>query len=31
VAEVFDNDRGSNGTFSLAIEGDGGIFEVRTF
>jgi hypothetical protein len=28
VAEVFDRDRGTNGTFSINIEGDRGIFEV---
>jgi hypothetical protein len=28
LAEVFDHDRGTNGTFTLSIEGDGGIFEV---
>jgi hypothetical protein len=28
VAEVFDRDRGTNGTFSISIEGDRGIFEV---
>ena len=29
MAEVFDHDRGTNGTFTLNIDGDGGIFEVR--
>ena len=28
IPEVFDHDLGSNGTFSLFIESDGGMFEV---
>eukprot|EP00095_Tigriopus_kingsejongensis_P008988 snap_masked-scaffold783_size97670-processed-gene-0.6 protein:Tk08988 transcript:snap_masked-scaffold783_size97670-processed-gene-0.6-mRNA-1 annotation:"PREDICTED: uncharacterized protein LOC100879829" len=28
IPEVFDHDQGTNGTFELSIEGDGGIFEV---
>ncbi|TRY71883.1 hypothetical protein TCAL_08438 [Tigriopus californicus] len=28
IPEVFDHDQGTNGTFNLSIEGDGGIFEV---
>ena len=28
VPEVFDHDQGTNGTFRLYIEGDGGRFEV---
>ena len=29
VAEVFDHDLGSNGTFTLFLEGDKNMFEVR--
>ena len=28
IPEVFDHDQGTNGTFKLFLEGDGGIFEV---